>query len=275
MASLVQTTLPTSEPVALADALNFCKVFVTTDNALVASLITAARVYIEDVTGLMLAPRTYCQSLDCFPYYPYSREPYGTLYGVGALSLYFGYGPILPTPIPPYGMNQNGHLPFEIVLLGNPVTAVDRITYIGQDGDPHTLLPGQDFVADMTSFPARVLPLPGSVWPQCTLGANCVQVFFTAGYDTNPTAIETVSDTAGTTESPDEVSSPPQQQASYTFVTGIPQTLYVAMLMLISHWYSNREPVVAGSVANVPHHIDQLIQTNRVLDFSLGVSASL
>ena len=197
------------------------------------------------------------------------------MYGVGALSLYFGYGPIMPTPIPPYGMNQNGQLPFEVVLLGNPVTAVDHITYLGSDGNPHTILPGQDFVVDMTSFPARVLPLPGSVWPQSTLGANCVQIFFTAGYNQDASTIQTVSDTAGTTETPDVVPTPPDQQASSTFVTGIPQTLYVAMLMLINHWYSNREPVVAGSVANVPHHIDQLIQTNRVLDFSLGISASL
>jgi hypothetical protein len=201
MAGIVQTTLPSSEPVALADAKNYCKIFTTTDDTLVGSLITAARVYVENCTGLLLAPRNFVQSLDCFPFYPYSREPYGQLYGVGALSLYFGYGPILPTPIPPYGQNFNGHLPFEIVLLGNPVTAVDHIEYLDINGTPHMLLPGQDFIADMTSTPARILPMPGSQWPQCMMAANSVQIFFTCGYNQVASTIETVSDTDNTTQS--------------------------------------------------------------------------
>lgn len=283
MAGLVYQTLPDSEPVSLNTMRDFLRLpannsspFVPTpDDLTIGVLTTAAREYIEDCTGLMLAPRTVVQSLDSFPFYPYSREPYGTLYGVGALSLYFGYGPILPTPIPPYGMNQNGHLPFEIILLGNPVTAVDRIVYIGSDGESHTLLPGRDFVADMTSFPARVTPLPGAVWPQCTLGANNVQVFFSCGYDTDPTAVETVSDTADTTQSPDVVPDPPEQQASSTFVTGIPRKLITAILLLVSHWYFNRDAVVGGSATQVPHSLQAIIETNKVLDFTLGITASL
>lgn len=275
MSGIYQAGLPTSEPVALVDAKNYCRVFVTTDDTLIGSLITAARVYIEDCTGLSLAPRNFVQSLDCFPFYPYSREPYGQLYGVGALALYFGYGPIMPTPIPPYGTNQNGHLPFEIVLLGNPVTAVDHIEYLDATGTPHMLLPGQDFVADMTSFPARVLPMPGSVWPQCTMAANSVQIFFTAGYSQDPNTIETVSDTDNTTESGDTPPTPPDQQTSYTFASGLPQTLYVAMLMMVMHWYENRGAVAAGIVAEIPHGIQALIDTNKVMDFTLGISASL
>jgi hypothetical protein len=275
MAGIYQASLPSSEPVALADAKNYCKIFVTTDDALVCAFITAARVYVEDCTGLMLAPRNYVQSLDCFPFYPYSREPYGQLYGVGALALYFGYGPIMPTPIPPYGMNVNGHLPFEIVLLGNPVTAVDHIEYLDTTGTPHTLLPGRDFIADMTSFPARVLPMPGSVWPQCTMAANSVQIFFTCGYSQNPSTIETVSDTDDTTEPDDTPPTPPNQQASYTYVTGIPQTLYIAVLMLVMHFYENRGVVAGGSAVQIPHGIQALIDTNKVMDFSLGISASL
>jgi hypothetical protein len=283
MAGLVQTSLPTSEPVGLNEMRDFLRLppntssplVLTPDDMSITSLITAARVYVEDCTGLMLAPRDYVQSLDCFPFYPYSREPYGTLYGIGALSLYFGYGPILPTPIPPYGMNQNGHLPFEIVLLGNPVTAVDHITFIGADGEPRTLLPGQDFVADLAGFPARVTPLPGSVWAQCTLGANCVQIFFTCGFNQSSSAFETWDATADTTESPDVVPNPPEQQTSFTAIVGIPQTLYVAILLMVSHWYFNREPIAAGTVAGVPHSIDQLIETNKIHDFSLGISATL
>jgi hypothetical protein len=278
MSGIYQASLPTSEPVAVSDALNYCKVFTAVTSppnaeyTLVQALITAARVYIENATGLMLAPRNYVQSLDCFPFYPYSREPYGQLYGVGALSLYFGYGPILPTPIPPYGQTFNGHLPFEIVLLGNPVTAVDHIEYLDSTGTPQVLKPGQDFTVDMTSFPARVMPMPSSVWPQCSMSANSVQIFFTAGYNQNPTTIETVSDTAGTTESGDTPPTPPEQQTSYTFVTGIPQDLYVAILMLTMHFYENRGAVSGGSGMEIPHGVQAIIDMNKVLDFSVGLS---
>lgn len=276
MASLVQTSLPSSEPVALADMISALKQpSNTADSNYIQILITAARAYIEDATGLMLAPRTFVQSLDSFPFYPYSREPYGQLYGVGALALYFGYGPILPSSVPPYGMNQDGNLPFQIVLLGNPVTAVDHITYIGTDGNPHTLLPGQDFVADLASFPARVTPLPGSIWPQCTLGANTVQIFFTAGYNQTPTATETVTETAGTTEGGDTVPTPPDQQANALpagAIVGIPMHLYVAITQLVAHWYNNREPVSQGMGANIPHSLQAIIDLNKVIDFSIGVS---
>jgi hypothetical protein len=279
VASIVQTSLPSSEPVALADMINILKQPSTTaDFAYIQTLITAARVHIENATGLMLAPRTYVQSLDCFPFYPYSREPYGQLYGVGALALYFGYGPILPTPIPPYGINQDGHLPFEIVLLGNPVTAIDHITYIGADMNPHTMVPGQDFIADLASFPARVVPFPGTVWPQCTLGANCVQIYFTSGFNQTPTATETVTETAGTTEESDNVPSPPEQQANALpagAIVGIPLDLYVAITQLVAHWYSNREAVAGGQAVEVPHHLQEIINQNKVLDFSLGISATL
>ena len=279
MASLIQTSLPTSEPVATADMLNILKQpSGSADSSYVQTLLTAARVYIEDATGLMLAPRTYVQSLDCFPFYPYSREPYGQLYGVGALSLYFGYGPIMPTPIPPYGLNQDGHLPFEIILLGNPVTAIDHISYIGSDMQPHTLLPGQDFVADLASFPARVLPIPGSVWPQCTLGANSVQVFFTCGYNQTPTETETVTETAGTTEGNDNVPSPPDQQANALpagAIIGIPMTLYVAITQLVAHWYFNREAVSQGMGSNIPHSLQAIIDLNKIIDFGIGSRASM
>jgi hypothetical protein len=275
MAGIYQSSLPTSEPVALSDAKNYCKVFGTTDDALIGALITAARQYAEDCTGLMLAPRSVVQSLDCFPYYPYSREPYGQLYGIGSLALYFGYAPIYSTPIPPYGQNFNGHLPFEIPLIGNPVTAVDHITYLDTTGTPQTLLPGRDFIVDMTSTPARITPMPGSVWPQSTMSANSVQIFFTAGYNQTASTIETVSDTDDTTEENDTPPTPPDQQTSYTFVTGIPQTLYVAILMLVMHWYENRGTVAGGSAVQIPHGIQALIDTNKVLDFSLGISETL
>lgn len=276
MAGIFQTSLPSSEPVALADALNFIKQpSGSGDSTLVQMMITAARQYLEDCTGLALAPRNFVQSLDSFPVYPYSREPYGQLYGVGALSLYFGYGPILPTPIPPYGMQTNGHLPFQITLLATPVTAIDHIEFVGQDGNVHTLKPGQDFVADLQSFPARVTPLPGSVWPQCTLVPNCVRIFFTAGYNQTATQTQSESDTANTGQGSDTPPTPSDQPGTVTVEVGIPQTLYLAILLMVSHWYANREIVTPGIATDIPHSVQAIIDTNKILDFSLGVQEVL
>jgi hypothetical protein len=68
---------------------------------------------------------------------------------------------------------------------------------------------------------------------------------------------------------------PPKQQTSYTYVTGIPQDLYIAILMMVMHWYENRGTVAGGSAVAIPHGIQAIIDTNKVLDFSLGLSASL
>jgi hypothetical protein len=103
---------------------NYLKINTTADDNLIQHiLIPASTIYMENSTGLTLASREFVQSLDSFPFYPYSKEPYGTLYGIGALSLYFGYGPIQPTPFPPFGLNTGERLPFQIDLLASPCGA--------------------------------------------------------------------------------------------------------------------------------------------------------
>ena len=65
---------------------------------------------------------------------------------------------------------------------------------------------------------------------------------------------------------------PPEQQTSYTYVTGIPQDLYIAILMYVMHLYENRGTVAGGSAVEIPHGIQAIIDLNKVLDFSLGTS---
>src|ERR1035437_7636830 len=104
MPGICRFSLNTVWPVSLAEMTNFLKINTTADNALIEQIIIpAATVYFENNTGLVLASRDFIQFADSFPSYPYSKEPYGTLYGVGALSLYFGYGPIMPTSFSPFG----------------------------------------------------------------------------------------------------------------------------------------------------------------------------
>jgi hypothetical protein len=272
MPGLVKFSANTVWPVALEEMRNYLKINTTADDTLIQHiLIPASTIYMENNTGLTLASRQFVQSLDSFPFYPYSKEPYGTLYGIGAMSLYFGYGPIQPTPFPPFGLNTGERLPFQIDLLASPCTKVDHIDYVGGDGQKHTIYPGKDFIADLMSTIPRVMPLPGSVWPQCTIGANNVRIYFTAGmvnydpFNSPPDDVPYVDDIVA---SPPD---PPDQIIEQKYVNAVPQDLKIGIIMMCSHLYFNRDTVVSGNAVTMPHGLDNIIGLNKVYDFSIGL----
>src|SRR5208282_5977884 len=114
MSSVIQTAYPSTEPVQVSELTNYSKVFITSDNTLIADMITAAREFIEDQTGLCLASRTFIQFDDSLPSIPFGFSGYAYSASQNA---YFGYGPI--TPYPPMGWNPRTN-PFEIRLLIGP-----------------------------------------------------------------------------------------------------------------------------------------------------------
>jgi len=261
MSYIRQTSLTAIEPVNVAETKNWLKLpaNVTTDDVLIAGLITTAREQAETFTNRCIAQRTFVQSSDSFPWYR----------GVNN------------TP------NTSGHSIFNyayftqsqmIKLYYPPIISVDNIKFIDIDGYPHTLLPNYE--------EARVYPLYGGFWPSLIIAPNAVLINFTAGYDPDPTKIETVDVTFD--------GSPPacaerEQQAefgnatseyigrngqplfvwnTYTFVSGIPQTLRTAIMMLVGHMYFQREPVVSGSTSTLPMHVESLLWAFRIEDVS-------
>ena len=67
---LVLITAPASEPITLQDAKDQARVCDDSDDDLITSYITAAREYVETVTGRKLITQTWEQRLECFPHYP-------------------------------------------------------------------------------------------------------------------------------------------------------------------------------------------------------------
>jgi hypothetical protein len=182
MSSVLELTLPSVEPIALADAKNWLRLpqQVGADDVLIQRLIKAARRHIERCTGLTLAQRNFVQYQDGFPFFPYFQSPYAPLFGA-AFPFYFGYGPIASYPYPAIGGLQNQMMnPFEVRALKNPVTAITSVQYIDTNGKQVELVPFQDFVPDFAT--GRIIPLPGQRWPVSTMGANTVSIFFSAGY---------------------------------------------------------------------------------------------
>lgn len=98
-----------------------------------------------------------------------------------------------------------------IELHRRPVVSIDEVAYIDADGVPQTYA---GYVAQVTRDPARVYPEIGGEWPTIS-DYGGVTVTYTAGY------------AAG--EEPPE--------------------LIQAMLLLIAHWYDNRESVTVGDVS--------------------------
>jgi hypothetical protein len=243
-------SVPATEPVLVTDAQDFLKVPRTQDTSLITGLIAAARQYAEDVTSRSLASKDYVMVMDAFPYYTdtvASQQAYPPSY----------------YSLPRYSTTLWNYSQL-IKLPKAPVTKVSKITYIGTDGYPHDLFPGVDFIVDYENENCRIFTLPGAFWPAVRYVANAVTIFFTAGYDPDPLKVLDIPVVISPTVLPD----PPQELATQKVWVGVPQKVRLAILMLVNHWYFNREPVVAGTAGSVPNSVDALLASETIFDFS-------
>lgn len=98
-----------------------------------------------------------------------------------------------------------------IELRRPPVTSVSSITYVDAAGDTQTWS-SSNYIVDTNGFPARISRAYATSWPVSRIQVNSINVTFVAGYST------------------------------------VPQLAKQAMLLLIGHWFSNREAVFTGSI---------------------------
>jgi hypothetical protein len=242
-----QLALPTSEPVSLAQAKTFLKApgSLTDDDALISGLIQAAREYAETLTARALAQRDFVLVLDSHPYYTDTIQSQ-LAYPPSYYSL-----PRYSTTL--WNYSQMIKLPY------SPVKAVKSMRYIDPTGAAVTLNQDTDFILDRISEPARLFPKAGQFWPADLYVPNSVEIIFTAGYDPDP---------AATPDTHNVTATPPSQQPDSIVVLAVPQTIRTAILMLVNHWYYNREPVAPGSVGTVPMHVESLLWSQAIVDFS-------
>lgn len=79
---------PALEPVTLAEAKAYCKLDDTAEDGLIATLIAAARIHLEGVTGRALIAQTWRLVLDCWPAGEAVRLPVAPLLGLTAVTAY-------------------------------------------------------------------------------------------------------------------------------------------------------------------------------------------
>ena len=239
-----QTALPVAEPVTLPQARNFLRIsaMFNDDDDFILGLIQAAREYAEASTGRAIAQRAFRMVLDAHPYYTDTVSS-GQAYPSSYYSL-----PLYATTM--WNYSQMIKLPFA------PVISVEQMRSIQPDGTVKTMHQDTDFILDRMSEPARIFPLPGSYWPPDLYVANALEIDFTAGYDPDPTKTDTHT-AVGSSQQPDSV-----------IVTGIPQSLRSALLMLIAHWYDNRWAVTKDNLKEVPLAVTNLLSANMVMNFA-------
>lgn len=124
-----------------------------------------------------------------------------------------------------------------IELPVGPVLSVDSISYTDTDGLLQPL-PGTSFSADLASSSAYVVRNSEATWPPLLNAVNAVRVRFTAGHRGSG--------------------------SGDGYVSAAPAALRQAILLLIGHWFANREAVVTGvTTAELPLAVQSLIQPYR------------
>ena len=130
----------------------------------------------------------------------------------------------------PYGSNP-------IVLPKQPVQSITTITYADQANQTQTLA-SSVYEIDVTRTPAFITLTENSDWPDIYDKQAAITIRFVAGY--------------GAT------------------AASVPEPIRQAMLLLVGHWYANREQVTLGAgltATQLPLGMDALLQPFKVYGF--------
>ena len=131
--------------------------------------------------------------------------------------------------------------PEEILLPLSPVISITSIKYTDVDGVEQTFSASKYSLSLETNWRPRVILGYDQSWPGTRSVQEAVRVRFQAGYASG--------------NSPEDT-------------TGMPSTLKQALLLLIGHFFENREAVVTGlTVAELPMGIRMMLApfTNRAI----------
>lgn len=112
------------------------------------------------------------------------------------------------------------------------LVSVTSITYVDTSGVTQTLASNQ-YVVDGAGAIGRIYPAYGVTWPSVRCQPRAITVRFVAGYGTSP--------------------------------DNVPMPIKQAILLLVSHFHEQRQPVSVGQAVNsVPMAVDALIAPYRV-----------
>lgn len=157
-----------SEPITLAEAKAFCRVDIPDEDALITSLIIAARRYVEKETGLALMTQSWTAV--------YDRWPDGQGQGFG--------GPwwdgVRQQPISLITSTTTIEIP------KRPFQSVTNIKLRDAYGSLN-IVDASIYFTEVSDMRGRVNRVLGKVWPTIILAnSGAIEVSFTAGFDAPP-----------------------------------------------------------------------------------------
>jgi uncharacterized phiE125 gp8 family phage protein len=118
----------------------------------------------------------------------------------------------------------------EVEIPLRPLQGIDTVRVLPAEGAP-IVIDENDYLADTASTPPRLVRT-GVVWRQPGKAANGIEIDFTAGF--GPAAAD------------------------------VPAPLRQALLLLVAHWYENREPIAVGAPETVvPGPVSDLLEPYR------------
>lgn len=209
MSGLKIVTGPAVTPVSRTEARNHLRLDDDVDDSLVRAYIQAATDWAENYTGRFLVSRTCQMMLDG------ARELESPLWE--------------GTRTGPSNVAYLDH----IELAAAPVISVESIKYYSDDDTQYTWAASNYFV-DTFSEPAKVVLRDGGTYPTDLRAANGLEINFTAGYGSNPSAV--------------------------------PEAIKVAILQYIAFLYEHRGDNEAGMQS--PPVLRALLDPYRVLRFN-------
>lgn len=160
-------TAPNEEPISLAEAKAFLRVDASAENALITSLIIAARRFVEKNTGRALITQTWDLWLDCFPH---KRK-------IGAAADSDFDGGVIEGPINYVKESVNF-----IEIPKSPLVSVTHLkTY--DSSETEAVMSTDDYGVDVISEPGRLYLKFGKIWPAVILRPrNGINIRFVAGF---------------------------------------------------------------------------------------------
>jgi hypothetical protein len=216
------TVPPAAEPVTLDMAKKHLRVDFPDDDLLIQALISASREWAEVYCKRAFFDQTIVLSIDAFP-------------------LFIGGDTIPPSQLKGWPYYSAYWDPLAIRLPRPSTVSVESITYRDLTNTVQTLDPSTYYV-DITSEPARIVPMPSLCWPTTQLYLpGSVQVTYTAG---------------SYGDGVDENSCP--------FV------IRAAILLMLGHLYEHREMVSEISMKEIPMGAKALLDTVRFESFTFG-----
>lgn len=238
--SLYLKTAPIAEPITTAEAKLHLKVDITDDDTLIAGLVTAARRWIEDLTGIRMMTQTWNYYLDEFPEESVIKLPIGPVASITSVKSTDSAGSVSTFSSGSY-LKDLVSLPARIVLKDSASWPSNNL----QEANGVDI----EFVAGYGS--ATVVADLVAAQAAHTAAVAQVAAASTAGEITAAKAALSAAEAALTA-------------AQAAQVTAVPEDLKLAIKLLVAHWYENRAAVTTQTLEQAPLALRHIINNYRM-----------